>query len=111
MLYINSDRLSLIAWGGTAEDVAGDGVAIALKSLENKTAVREFVEELAKSLSSYDWRASDAPGLDEEQSLLKAAFRGSGGYRELRRHVLKHLADSAGEIRTSARKILSALGE
>lgn len=111
-LYINADDFGLAEWGGSGVEGADEaGVTEALRSLEKNTELIKFVEALAKSLSTYDWRASDAPDLDENQSLLKSAFRGSGGYRELRRHVLKHLAGGSGVIAKSARSVLEALGE
>lgn len=111
-LYINADDLALTEWGGSGDDGTDEAVVTeALHSLEKKAGLEKFAEALAKSLSTYDWRASDAPGLDENQSLLKAAFRGSGGYRELRRHVLKHLAEGSGVIAKSARSVLEVLGE
>lgn len=110
-LYLNADDLSLTDWGGNSADGAQESdVTESLKLLEKETKLKEFVETLAASLATYDWRASDAPGLDEAQSLLKAAFRGSGGYRELRRHVLKHLAEESGAIAKTSRQILTALG-
>lgn len=111
-LYVNADHLSLTKWAGSSANGAEEeDVTDALKSLGKQTDLKKFVEALTKSLASYDWRASDAPGLDEAQSLLKAAFRGSGGYRELRRHVLKHLAEGPKVIAESSQEILKALGE
>lgn len=110
-LYVNADHLSLIEWGGSsANDANEEGVTEALDSLEKQTELKKFVEVLAKAITDYDWRASDAPGLSEEQSLLKAAFRGSGGYRELRRHVLRHLAKGSGVVAKTSRDVLEALG-
>jgi len=43
--------------------------------------------------------------------LSKAAFRGSGGYKELRKHVLRHLAASKQRgIADAAKNVLTALG-
>ena len=110
-LYINADDLGLTEWGGSS--VVGtdeSGVTEALHSLSKQSRLKEYVESLTDALATYDWRASDAPGLDEQQSLLKAAFRGSGGYRELRRHVLKHLTGKASRIAKTAEEVLKAVG-
>lgn len=111
-LYINADDLALTEWGGSGADGADEaGVTEALRSLEKKTELKNFVEALAKALATYDWRASDAPGLNADESMLKAAFRGSGGYRELRRHVLKHLTNASKVIAKPAQNVLAALGK
>ncbi len=112
ILFVNADNLSLAEWGGSsASGASEEEITEALKSLEKLTKLKNFVEVLAKELATYDWRASDAPGLNEAQSLLKAAFRGSGGYKELRKHVLKHLSTGTKAIADSSREVLTALGE
>jgi len=111
-LSINADELSLSEWGGSSASDAGEtAVEEALKSLKKQTKLVEFCKSLANELATYDWRASDAPELDEKQSLLKAAFRGSGGYKELRKNVLKHLLSGKKVIADSAQEILNVLGE
>ena len=112
LLFINADELSLSEWGGSsASDADDEAVENALKSIKKQTKLVEFCKLLANELASFDWRASDAPELDEHQSLLKAAFRGSGGYRELRKHVLKHLLSGDEVIAESAKEVLDNLGE
>lgn len=53
-----------------------------------------FIGDLVKDLATYDWRASGCPGLTDTERTLKASFRGSGGYSQLRRNVLEHLMQS-----------------
>ncbi len=111
-LYVNADELALTKWGGGSTEDSDEGaVSEALTSLRKHQKLKAFIHTLSAALATYDWRASDEPSLSPEQSLLKAAFRGSGGYRELRRHVLKSLLGSSDEIADSARIILEALGE
>jgi DGQHR domain-containing protein len=111
-LYLKADELALTNWGGSSADGAGeDDVTAALQSLEKQSDLKKFVDTLTKALSTYDWRASDAPELTEAQSLLKAAFRGSGGYGELRRHLLKHLTKGPKDIAECSREVLIAIGD
>jgi DGQHR domain-containing protein len=110
-LYINADDLGLLSWGGGSVDSdVEEALPNALRSLDKQTALKNFCIDLSSALATYDWRASDADSLTAEESLLKAAFRGSGGYSELRRHVLRHLAELKGPIADTAKDILSALG-
>ncbi len=107
LLFVNADALELVEWGGSgAESIDESTINDALRSLSKLTAISEFVEDLSKELAKYDWRSSDADGLSEEEALLKAAFRGSGGF-----HVLRHLSKVSGVLGRSARDILEALGE
>lgn len=113
LTYFNSDKLNLISWGGKSDFEGPDEerVKIAITSLNKEKKIIQFIKELAKSLASYDWRASGTPGLTEQESLTKAAFRGSGGYKELRRHLLRYLSkNGSAEIVTASNKVLKALG-
>lgn len=110
MLYIKADELDLTNWGESGVDGATvKDVTDALNSLHKQEKLRQFVEKLSASLAAYDWRSSDAAGLTDEQSLHKAAFRGSGGYKELRLNLLKYLVKGPKEIANPADLILKAL--
>ena len=85
-------------------------VVASMKSLCENQKIFDFLKQLSEHLSSYDWRASSAPGLSNEEKAMKARFRGSGGYRELRRDVLLHISKGQGSIARTAREILDALG-
>ena len=76
------ERTSHRTMGEAIEEFAGD------------ERLGRFVGDLAEDLASYDWRASGCPGLTEAERTLKASFRGSGGYAQLRRSVLGHLMQS-----------------
>jgi hypothetical protein len=64
---------------------------------------------VAEHLASYDWRTSATPGLSDDERLRKAAFRGSGGYKELRRQLLLHLEQAKGEVGQAATDLLKLL--
>jgi len=112
LCFSHSDNLRLASWGGSGDfgDTDEKPVSAAIKSLEAARNISDFFIEVTHSLARYDWRASSTPGLSEQDSMMKAAFRGSGGYKELRRHVLRHLAAAKGDIATGARSVIRALG-
>lgn len=112
LCFVRSDELGLGRWG--TEDSSGDDdvnneVVEAVHSLR-RTPAGKFLKRMGERLATFDWRASDAPGLGEADRLLRAAFRGSGGYKELRRQLLFHLARENGEVGGAADEVISALG-
>lgn len=112
LCYVHADALSLGNWGGRS-DLDGkdqERITVAIDSLKKQTKIMKFLKALADALATYDWRASSAPGLSEDIALLKAAFRGSGGYKELRRHLLRQLSNEQGEIAEAAKEVLNVLG-
>jgi DGQHR domain-containing protein len=111
LCYEKADELALGRWGRTtnSDQDIDKQVAEAVGSLR-KTMCGKFLKAIADGLSTYDWRASDAPGLKEDERLLKAAFRGSGGYKELRKQLLQHLASGAANVAGVAENVLDSLG-
>ncbi|MBA7604624.1 hypothetical protein ES703_11750 [subsurface metagenome] len=110
LCYVRADALELKDWvmeAGSAADEAK--VSEALSDLRSRK-VAKFLEEIAKRLVTYDWRTSTAPGLDKEQEERKKVFRGSGGYRILRGHLLEVLGEAPGEVGKASRKVIKALG-
>lgn len=71
-----------------------DEIARTLRDLP----VQMFLNEIADGLSSFDWRSSNAPGLGERERIAKAAFRGSGGYKELRAQLTRHLGGHGSHL-------------
>jgi DGQHR domain-containing protein len=105
------DDLDLWEWGrgdvGQADDLGA--VTDALRVLRHEP-VSKVLGQVADALSTFDWRTSTAPGLTEEERTLRRAFRGSGGYRELRRQLMRHLASEAREpVRRAARDVRDEL--
>lgn len=82
-------------------------VNLALDSLE-ETKIGSFLEELGQALSSYDWRTSSTPGLTEEERLKQAVFRGSSGYKEIRRQLMAHVAKATGAVGQAAKNLLKS---
>jgi len=112
LCYVRADSLSLAEWGGQSIFEGDEQVRLtkAVDSLKKKAKILGFLKELGKLLATYDWRASSAPALGDEEILRKAAFRGSGGYKALRRHLLQHLSGKDNDLGKAAREVSSALG-
>lgn len=79
--------------------------------------LNSYVREIAKELiEHFDWRSASAfdPNVHEEDIIRQNQnqFRGSGGYREFRRQLLKVLAASEVEIQNSDKKLsISAMAK
>jgi len=105
--YVLAPRLKLNDWilksaSGAVQDSA---IALALESLSTQP-VAKTIHAIAKGLATFDWRTSTADGLTESQRQLKLVFRGSGGYKELRRQLLKHLSAHGGSVSEMASHLL-----
>ena len=99
LCWVWEPQLELHSWEGSdyVEATSTIGIDEALESLRNRKA-GQFVSKITKALASYDFRTYSAPGLDEELRNSKARFRGGTGYRELRRDLLRSLAESGGAM-------------
>jgi len=111
LCYVCAEKLKLETWvtdldSGTTDESA---VSEALKSVE-KQEVAKWLENIVDGLATYDWRTSAAPNLKDDERTLKAAFRGSGGYKELRLQLLRHLANQKGDIGNRSKDVLTYLG-
>ena len=88
------DEIGLSEWVsdefGGADDL--DAISASVHSLSDSGFVT-FMDELLGDLAEFDWRTASAPGLSDADRTMKLTFRGSGGYREIRRRILTHLAD------------------
>ncbi len=112
LFFIKAESLKLSSWGSNknSELDETERITSAIDSLKKEKDIIQFIKEIADSISSYDWRASGTEGLSEHESLLKAAFRGSGGYKELRRHLLRHLAkEGISDVALVSKTILKTM--
>jgi hypothetical protein len=113
VLFTLASDLDLASWRpqnepGETEDVELRVVSEELKAIP--TQIRKFIRELSHELAHFDWRTSATPKLPEAERRAQAAFRGSGGYRELRLQLTQLLsASQKREIATAAREILAKL--
>ena len=66
-----------------------------LKSLENSDyTFTNIIKEMSKALSFYDWRSYNAQcfaASEQDSKDHKAAFRGSGGYKMIRKDLIEFL--------------------
>jgi DGQHR domain-containing protein len=85
-----------------------EAVSVAIKSLK-KNPLGDFIDEICAGLSTYDWRASSTPGLDDDERRRQAVFRGSGGYREMRLQLLPHLEGIGGDVGKTAKQVLEII--
>lgn len=76
----------------TSEDVSH-----ALTEL-NSSPLAEYIVEVGRAIAAFDWRSADAPGLTDDQRLLKRAFRGSSGYVALREQLFLHVSKSGTKV-------------
>jgi DGQHR domain-containing protein len=111
LCFIQARELQLYEWNIEQDAGAVDegAVTMAIKSLEAQP-VEGFLEKIASELISYDWRTSTAPDLSEPQRREKLVFRGSGGYKELRSQVLRHLVQLQKSASECAAELLEILG-
>jgi len=111
VFYYAADDLELYNWesGGSLNDSDEVATNNSIKALKANKKIHTFLVELAKDVATFDWRSSSAPGLTENERTRKQTYRGSSGYKELRKGLLLHLKDRDGDISEIATRIISDL--
>ena len=111
LCYVRSMKLGLDEWFTSESSGASDqsSVDVVLASMD-ELPIADFLTSLSAELTSFDWRTSSAPCLTDEERTRKSAFRGSGGYRELRRQLLDHLRRGTGDVAEAAQEVYQLLG-
>ena len=108
---VNLDSFQLREWNaqefGSPDDT--DAISSAVESLSSHSKAH-LLDELMAELATFDWRTSSAPGLNDAERTIKRGFRGSGGYREIRRRLLIHLADRKSSVSKPAQEAFELLG-
>jgi hypothetical protein len=106
-------HLESYRWERRARHTEDAAVANALEVLSEQlpNAVR-LAKAIASALHDFDWRASSAVPRKDPQFDRQASYRGSGGYKALRKNALEHLRDSGGKtfISRTASTLLEKLG-
>lgn len=117
VFFVSSPNISFAGFSSTPGDntLDQDGLTATARVRHAYTELRasEIGDRslaLAQALASYDWRASSAPGLSSDEEVLKQSFRGSGGYRQMRESVLRHLSEGEGWVADAATGIRARLG-
>lgn len=99
LFYASAEAWGLDSWYPPINpnlDLDHGQVDVVLEHM-SEAPFRERLRDLAKAVASYDWRSLEAPGLDQEQQVLKRSYRGSGGYTSLRKNVLESIAEFSDE--------------
>ena len=92
---------------GRADDP--EAISAALESISHER-MSEGIAELMAVLATFDWRTSSIPGLSDQERTIKLGFRGSSGYRELRRRLLLHVSNGTSYVSECANAILERVG-
>lgn len=108
--FVQADELELHVWENKFLELEPDEIFVAYENFQNSEKISNFMYSLASSLAKYDWRASSSPDLTEPERMRKAAFRGGGGYKELRRDVLFHIKDREEGLSEVASEVIRRLG-
>ncbi len=105
--FVRAQHLGLERWRTEDNGAAADEEAVsrALKSLRKEPA-EQFLDDMGRRLAAYDWRTAAAEGLTEQQKRERLVFRGSGGYSELRKQLLKHCSSGTGDVAKAAQQVL-----
>jgi len=113
IFFISAIKWSLRKWRVSENAGAGDEAAVsdALASLQ-KSHLPEHIFSFTGCIATFDWRASSAPNLDTQQRRAKLAFKGSGGYKELRIQLHEHMSRCENiEIASASADVLAIIGE
>lgn len=96
-----------VAWefGFAEESFELKDIDLCVSSLRSNE-IHRILDSLATVLAGFDWRTQKAAGLTDTQRDLKSAYRGSGGYALLRRHVLEHVATDSDRLLAKAAESL-----
>ena len=95
MCYVASSELKLNEWVFEGrEPIDEAAVTDGCRSLCRQSQIIDYLAAIARQIVSFDWRAASAPGLSEKLRIQRMAFKGSTGYKELRRHLVEHLTKS-----------------
>ena len=114
MTFVAADDLRLSDWEWSAEleegAISESSVTTALSSLRHQS-VAKYIKAISSRLSDFDWRTSSTPGLSETERRSQMVYKGSSGYKELRRQLLHCLAGASEKaVKTAASETISRLG-
>lgn len=115
LLVIDYDdsNLDLTNWNWVrkpehTEDIEAISDALATMKKQIPNTLRR-VDLLCAALADFDWRLSSAVPDKDPQYAIQASYRGSSGYREIRRRLLNHISETENELSPLATKVLETL--
>jgi DGQHR domain-containing protein len=96
--------LGLPSWQMDEEDSTAADVQTVSRALESlsSTELPSYFAEIADSLAKFDWRASSAESLDDDERERKSALRGTGGYGLLYSQLVENLQTRKGIVGKAA---------
>ena len=97
-------------WEPKADETEVNAISRALSCIETdmpKTCKR--VSQIADALGSFDWRVSSILSPNSAQYAVQASYRGSSGYREIRRKMLSHIRSVCPELSPQIAIVMTAL--
>ena len=105
-------------WRNTEEIESGDrAITRFIRRFERDVPTAdEFLRDLARAAAQFDWRSSSVIPDDDPAHRVQASYRGSGGYKLLRRELLKTVGKHGSQaikklIRANSEKLRLAGGE
>ncbi len=101
MCFVAADELALSDWiiSDEIESNEIDNVVLdQILHIIREQPFARFLEKIAQELCQFDWRTSSAGELSESQRLAQMVFKGSSGYKELRRQLLEILSSSSDKL-------------
>jgi len=114
MLFVNYKKLDLSSIVWNKDEVSSDTidhseVNRAINEF-SKHKVGKFLTKVAANLVNFDWRTSSFPNLPREIQQKQMVFKGSSGYKELRKQLLEILSKSDDKlVSVSANEVLKRL--
>jgi DGQHR domain-containing protein len=114
MAFVAADDLKLAVWRwpGFLEEgaISQQSITTALSSLRQQP-VMKYVKSITTRLSDFDWRTSSTPGISESDRRSQMVYKGSSGYKELRRQLLVCLAGATDKaVKSAATETIARLG-
>ena len=98
LLWVANDRniIALIGWDWVRKPTMNDQQAITdaiVQFRQNYTEVVQFIASACVILADFDWRMSSSLSSADPAYSRQASYRGSSGYKEIRRNMLVHIRD------------------
>jgi hypothetical protein len=105
----DNNELDLREWDWVRKTKQDDNTAVseALRQFERRCVKSmRYVSSIAETMADFDWRLPSALDPTDPDYSVQAMYRGSSGYREIRRRMLvfikekgpKHISDLASQI-------------
>jgi DGQHR domain-containing protein len=113
LLFLGADNFGLFSWNQSISSDGDDGIESAIEGIQSHNELATALREISLSMAGFDWRSSSFPDFPPDSNLrdIHAGYRGSGGYRLLREHLYRWVADQPyPEIANLARMALKTMG-